>query len=119
MNAIRQALACLALIAITAFTATAQERLIDQEPHDLLTIPSGKEIATLNVYPLKFRRMPKDPKPTDKIPDVKLVEDEDNRTFEVMWRDVKKIEFFEDRVLAEAETLAAAGKLDDAYANYA
>src|SRR5829696_8201015 len=63
--------------------------------------------------------MPKDPKPTDKIPDVKLVEDEDNRTFEVMWRDVKKIEFFEDRVLAEAETLAGAGKLDDAYANYA
>jgi tetratricopeptide (TPR) repeat protein len=119
MNAIRQVLAGLALVAITAFTVTAQERLIDQEPHDLLTIPFEKGIATLKVYPLKFRRMPKDPKPTEKIQDIKLIEDEDNRTFEVIWQNVKKIEFFEDRVLDEAETLAAAGKLDDAYANYA
>jgi hypothetical protein len=119
MKSIRQALLGLTLVAITALAATAQERLIDQEPHDLLTIPSGKETATLKVYPLKFRRMPKDPKPTEKIQQVKLVEDEDNRTFEVMWRDVKKLEFFEDRVLAEAEAMTAAGKLDDAYANYA
>jgi tetratricopeptide (TPR) repeat protein len=108
----------LTLVAVTVVAASAQERLIDQEPHDLLTIPSDKETATLKVFPLKFRRMPKDPKVTEKFP-VKLVEDEDNRNFEVMWRDVKKIEFFEDRVLAEAETLAAVGQLDDAYANYA
>lgn len=113
-------LACLTALVAMSWAALAQERLSDQEPHDLLTIPSEKQLATLKVYPLKIpnRRMPKDPKPTDKFP-VRLLEDEDNRNFEVMWRDVKKIEFFEDRVLAEAESLAADGKLDEAYASYA
>jgi hypothetical protein len=107
-------------LALSTFSLRAQERLIEQEPHDLLTIPAGKEIATLKTYPLKIpgRRMPKEVKPTQKIP-VQLFDDEENRNFEVMWRDIKKIDFFEDRILAEAESLAAEGKLDEAYLNYA
>lgn len=113
------AIICCALLVLPA-VGQEEGRLIDQEPYDLLTIPSGKETTTLKVYPVKLpnRRLPEAPKPTDKIP-VRLVDDEDNRNFEVMWRDVKKLELFEDLVLAEAETLAAAGKLDDAYTNYA
>ena len=74
----------------------AQERLINEEPYDLLTIPAmGKETTTLKIYPIKLpnRRLPKDPKPTDKIR-VRLLEDDESRDFEVMWRDVKKLEFF-------------------------
>jgi tetratricopeptide (TPR) repeat protein len=116
---LQQTLLCSALLFCT-FALSAQERLIDQEPHDLLTIPAGKETTTLKTYPLKIpgRRMPKEIKPTQKIP-VQLLEDEEGRNFEVMWRDVKKIDFFEDRVLAEAESLSAEGKLDEAYADYA
>jgi len=107
------------VLSLLSVPTMAQERLINEEPYDLLTIPSGKDTVTLKTYPIKLpnRRMPKDPKPTDKIR-VRLLEDEDNRDFEVMWRDVKKLEFFEDRVLEEAESLAAAGKFDDAYADY-
>lgn len=122
MTPLRSTMVYLLVAAATSSMVAAQEqRLIDQEPHDLLTIPADKETATLKVFPLKIpnRRMPKDPKPTDKIQQVRLLDDEENRTFEVMWRDVKGIEFFEDRVLAEAETFAAEGRLDEAYANYA
>lgn len=119
MKPLHSVLFCIALLC-GALSLDAQERLINEEPHDLLTIPAGKETATLKVYPLKIpgRRLPKEVKPTQKI-QVELLEDEENRKFEVMWRDIKQIEFFEDRILAEAETLSAAGNLDEAYANYA
>lgn len=116
-------IACLALVWLglgSLPAGLAQERLITEEPHDLLTIPDGTATKVLKVYPVKLpiRRLPKDAKPTDKIA-VRLWDDEESRDFEVMWRDVKKLEFFEDRVLAEAEALAAEGKLDEAYENYA
>src|SRR5689334_21728841 len=97
----------------------AQERLLGSEPHDLLTIPDGKDTKVLQVAPLPLanRKIPQDPKPAEKMR-VRLLDDEENRDFEIMWRDIKKIELWEDRILAEAESLSASGKLDDAYANY-
>jgi tetratricopeptide (TPR) repeat protein len=96
--------------------AQGEERLIKEEPYDQITIPDGKNTTTLKVFPIKFpqRRVPKDPKPTDKIR-VRLLDDEEDRDFEVAWRDIKKLELYEDRVREEAEGFMAAGKLDEAF----
>jgi tetratricopeptide (TPR) repeat protein len=117
---LRALLALVMLGTVACALVSAQDGLLDDEPHDLLTIPDGKDTKILKVYPVKLpnRRLPKDVKPTDRIR-VRLLEDDESRDFDVMWRDVKKLEFFEDRILAEAESLTAAGKLDDAYVHYA
>jgi tetratricopeptide (TPR) repeat protein len=100
--------------------ASAEERLIDQEPYDLLTVPDGTETKVLEVQPVRLpnRRLPTDPKPNDKIR-VRLVDDEEVRDFEVLWRDVKKLELFEQRVLAQAQSFVAAQQFDDAYDSFA
>lgn len=109
----------LASAALLPGASTGQERLIDQEPHDLLTIPDGKETKTVKIDLLKLpnRRVPKDVKPSDKLR-VRLMEDTENRDFEVQWRDVKRLELWEERVLGDAMALAAVQKFDEAYENF-
>jgi len=119
---LRVLLFCLLAVASSVWPSWGwtQQRLIDEEPYDLITIPDDKETKALKVFPLNLpnRRPPKDPKPTEKIR-VRLFDDEEDRTFELMWRDIKKLELFEDRILAEAEQFTAEQKFDDAYTNYA
>jgi tetratricopeptide (TPR) repeat protein len=94
-------------------------RLIDQEPFDTVVVLDQAEEKELKVRPLKLtpRRMPNNPAATDKVR-VRLVDDEDNREFELLWRDVVKVRFHEEQVLAEAEALTANLKFDEAYDYY-
>ncbi len=103
------------LICITPCYALAANRLIDEEPTDLITLKDGQ---TLVVAPLELpqRRLPED-RTTGKLR-VRLV-DKPTLDFEVGWGSIRKVDLFEQRVLAEAEQYTADGNFDDAFDNYA
>jgi tetratricopeptide (TPR) repeat protein len=89
--------------------------LYHQRPYDIITVIDGAGTAELKTSPIPFpgRRVPTNPKPSDKIR-LRLIEDPD-REFELLWSHVKKIDLYEQRVLADANKLSQAGKLDEAY----
>lgn len=110
------AAAALLLLAIALGSqAYAQkgDRLIDQDPYDIVTLNKANENKVLKVYPLVMteRRMP-DPKPS-KPQRMRLMED--GKEYDVNWLDIDKVDFFEQLVLAETNQLVAAEKLDEAY----
>ncbi len=120
MNPFRYCLPLVLFLLAAVSRAALAQSLISEEPHDLITIPDGKETKTISVYPVKLpnRRIPTDAKPTDKLR-IRLLDDEESRDFDLFWRDVKKLELWENRVLAEAEAFTSEGKLDQAYADFA
>lgn len=82
------------------------------DPFDLMTITSERK--PLKIKPLSFRALPKaKPKPAEKIVFFKY--DNPTEELEINWRYVTKIEFFEDRMLAEARGTLDTGKVDDVY----
>jgi tetratricopeptide (TPR) repeat protein len=93
-----------------------KDRLIDQEPYDIVTLNEANEGKVYKVHPLDVpgRRVPAKPKASDRLR-IKLVED--GSEYEVAWYDLAKVEFFEEIVLAEAKQLATDGKFDQAYDN--
>ncbi|MBX9791818.1 MAG: hypothetical protein K2Y37_23085 [Pirellulales bacterium] len=90
-------------------------RLIEKDPFDQLVLKDG---STLDTRPLDLpeRRMPTNPRPGEKLR-LRLVS-EPEQLYEVPWREVADVKFFEQLVLAEAERLLAAGELDEAYEYY-
>jgi tetratricopeptide (TPR) repeat protein len=93
----------------------AEPPLLEQDPYDTIRFDAANNHAEVRVEPLKFpnRKIPDSPKPTDKI-DIQLL-DEPEKSGPVEWRHIEKIILFEDRVLAKANELVAAEKLDEAY----
>lgn len=96
-------------------SARGQERLFEQEPFDRITLDEHNDHKVLKVKPLDLpgRRVPVDP-PTGYKLLVRTFEQPD-RAYEIIWYSVDKLELFERMVLAEANGLVAAGRLDDAY----
>lgn len=96
---------------------SAPLRLFEQEPYDLLRFKDGKE-TKVQLLPLKTRRLPEKPRPTEKII-VRTLEDPDT-DYEVAWGDIDLPEtrLFEQLVLDEAEQLTATGKFNEAYDFY-
>lgn len=97
----------------------AQERLIDREPFDRITVKDGQGEHTFEIELLVLpggspRKLPKDPAPSEKIA-VKLLQDDEGRQFEVAWRDITKLELYEEMVLVEANRLTNSQSLDEAY----
>ncbi len=95
----------------------AAQRIFEGDPFDRLTLDDANENAVLRVRTIQFpnRKPPTKPKPSDKLR-VKLIED--GKDYDIAWQNIKKVELFENIVLAEAQQLAAAGKIDEAFDYY-
>ena len=96
----------------------ADELLVQQEPFDQITLVEqyGNAVMKLKTLDLPGRERPKEPQPTDKLT-VQLL-DEPEKSYEVQWGAIAKLELFEELVLAEAKALVAAGRLDEAYDSF-
>lgn len=108
---------CVLLCCGGTWFASAQEkagRIFDGEAFDRLTLDAKNDNAVIRVRPIPFpnRRVPTKPKSTDKLK-VKLLDDA--RDYEIAWLNIARVELFEQILLSEAQALATAGKLDDAY----
>lgn len=79
-----------------------EPELIDQEPFDLITLTADAGGESEKVFPLPFpgRKVPANPRETDRL-DVVLVRFPE-REYEVMWRDIEKIELYENRIYKQA-----------------
>ena len=98
-----------------AAAARADAPLYEQDPFDQITLDEANNNAMLKVKPLDLpeRRLPAKPEPTDKL--VLRFVDRPDKKYEVAWGDIKKVELFEEMLLAKANELLAAGQLDEAY----
>ncbi|HEV3022080.1 MAG TPA: hypothetical protein VGX76_06420, partial [Pirellulales bacterium] len=94
-------------------------RIFDQEPYDELELQKTGEVIKIEL--LDFRSMPNPDTVRGKKLTVKKLEDSDaDASYEVAWREIKEIRFFEQMVLKEARDLVKAGeddsaKFDEAY----
>ncbi|MBX3412737.1 MAG: hypothetical protein KF708_08620 [Pirellulales bacterium] len=88
----------------------------EQDPFDRILLKDGND---LKVLPLEFvgRRRPENPRGSDII--IVRFPDKPAEKFELRWRDVQSITFWEEMVMSEADKLVAAGKFDAAYDYYA
>ena len=99
----------------SAGRARADAPLFDQDPFDQITLDAANGDAVLKVKPLDLpkRRLPTNPQPTETLV-IQLV-DQPDKKYEVAWGAIAKVELFEAMLLQQANDLAAAGKLDEAY----
>lgn len=95
--------------------AQVSERLADQEPFDNITLDEENQNAVIKVEPIELpgRRMPDRINPDDVVR-VKLYAQPD-KTYMIKWRHIKRIDFYEDMLLQEANRYINEDKLDDAY----
>jgi tetratricopeptide (TPR) repeat protein len=94
--------------------------LYQREPLDQITLDEANGGGSFQVRPSAFadRRVPADPNPESSL----QVEVRHSGKFEkaqIPWRNIAKVELFEQRVLAEAEALVAAQKFEQAYDYFA
>src|SRR4051812_5358692 len=89
-------------------------RLMDQPPFDVLTLDKANESKVYKIFPLRLpnRRVPENPKRTDKVR-IKLLDNDEE--YDVAWANIAKLEFYEQLVVAEVNKFTGEGKLDDAY----
>ena len=110
----RNSIFCLVVsLALNIKPMLAQEKLYEQEPYDILTLKDG---TTHKTFPLDIpnRRIPAAPRSSDAVTLRFLNEpDQENR---VLWGSIRRIEFFEDRLLAEAARLLKEDEFDECFA---
>src|SRR5690606_1753817 len=112
---------CLTLLACGGFAHAvlaqdqATQRLIEQEPFDRITLNEENKQAVLQVELLDLpgRRMPANPNPEERLR-VKLAAYPE-RTYEIAWKHIERVDLFEAMVLAESQQLVADDRLDEAY----
>jgi len=91
---------------------SAAKRLYQSEPFDVITLDKTNDNKALKVLPLQLpeRKLPEQVKRVGKIK-VRLLEDRADE-YEVAWRNIDKVDFFEELVLQEAnEVVRQAGVL--------
>ena len=93
--------------------------LVDQVPYDLLTLNEQNGGRSFKVLPLSLtgQTIPADPEPTASIR-IRLIEN-DEKEYEVFWRDISQVELFQKLLLREAERLTDAGEFGEAFRCYA
>lgn len=81
------------------------KKFYEQEPFDNVILDKANDNALLKVMPLQFpeRKRPPDSARVGKLK-LRLFDERDDE-YEVMWRNVERIELFEELVLAEANRL--------------
>ena len=101
-------LSCFALV-------RAEQPLYEQEPYDQITLDAANNNEVVKIKPLDLpNRMPQ-PKgrPTDKLVVRRL--DKPDKEYTVLWRNIAKLELFEELILKKANALSADGRFDLAY----
>ncbi len=91
--------------------------LIDQQPFDLITLKPSAGGGSFKVAPLPFRQVPPRPADTAKLEDLILLKVGEARRYEIYWKDIEKIELYEQRIYDEAVTKLKSGDFVDAFMN--
>lgn len=99
--------------------ATAPQRMFEREPYDELTLRDNGQERVFAIVPLDLqpRRLPERRQPTDRLR-VRLLDDPEQKEYEIRWRDIVRIRLFEELIEAEARTLLDQGKFDEAFPYY-
>ena len=107
-----------AVVALACATAGAQDRLIDGDPFDEITLDEANRNAVLKTLPLDFpnRIVPKNPDPLSKLR-IRLV-DRPTRLFDCEWQHIVKVRLFEYIVLEDAEKLTTEADFNEAFDYY-
>ncbi len=107
------------LLLATHFSAVdtrGTDRLIDQQPFDQLTLKDEGKVFKL--MPLEMaKREPIREQDRGEWLVVRLVQRPDQR-YEIRWRDIERLQLFEELILEEAARLEEAGVFDQAHENY-
>lgn len=110
---------CSAVLSLSAQDSLerVEPPLIDQQPFDLITLNAANGGSSHKVFPLPFagRQVPASPNPQDKLRVILVRFPE--REYEVLWRDIERIELFEQRILQEALDKVAAKDFIGAFQN--
>ncbi|MGC3970953.1 MAG: hypothetical protein QM775_27560 [Pirellulales bacterium] len=100
--------------------ATSEEQaaatlVMNQAPYDVVVLRE-KPPREERVLPLPFpnRKLPIAPKPESSLR-LRLTASPETE-YEVLWKDIVEVRLYENMVLAEAKSLAEAGRFDDAFA---
>ncbi len=94
-------LSCLGQTALAQDDLAQEESpLIDQQPFDLITLTEEEGGGEFKVFSLPFREAPNNRKDTDKL-EVVFLKFPDRR-YEVAWRSIKEVGFYEQRIYDEA-----------------
>lgn len=106
-------------IAAAGRLAAAEQRLLEREPFDRITLDAENKHAVLEVAPLELpgRRLPAAPNPDQKLI-VRLLERPEKR-YELRYGAIERVELFEQMLLAEAQRLVGEGRLEEAYEYFA
>ena len=118
-------IAATALLVQSAHHACAQDEsleisdppLIDQQPFDLITLKASVGGGSFKVAPLPFRQVPPRPADTTKLEDLILLKAGDARRYEILWRDIERIDLYEQRVYEEALEKLKSGDFVEAFMN--
>ena len=99
-------------------TQGTEERLLDQQPFDQITLDEANNGAQIKVHPLPFpgRRRPRNPR-ADTPLRVILMADEPAE-YDIYWRNITRVELYEELLLKEAERLRDATNLNEAFEYY-
>lgn len=111
---------CLAIVSVLVMAglSPAAEPLHRQAPFDEVKLDENNNSLVLKIKPLELPER-KLPAPANRRGDleVELIE-RPGEKFAIAWTSIVDVKLFEDKVLAEAEQFAAAGKFDDAQASF-
>ncbi len=83
-----------------------ENSILDEEPFDIITLTPEQRSQEFRIFPLASipgRKLPTNPDPESEI-EVKFVTYPD-RLYRISWKDIGKIEFYEDLLVSEANRL--------------
>ncbi len=118
-------IAAAALLVQSAYHARAQDEsleisdppLIDQQPFDLITLKASAGGGSFKVAPLPIRQVPPRPADTTKLEDLILLKAGEARRYEILWRDIERIDLYEQRIYEEALEKLKSGDFVEAFMN--
>lgn len=89
--------------------------LLDEEPFDIITLKPEATGRSVKVAPVEVpnRRMPTATKDTDKLQVTILLFP--SRRYEVLWKDIEKVSFYEQMILAKAKQLVDQKNFGEAF----
>src|SRR5262245_58654475 len=102
---------------IASAHSMAEERIVDQEPYDELTLTDASGGTTLKVLPLNLPQRPLVAIPARGSLAVHVI-DHPTEDYEIAWTNVARVRVFEQILLNEAQRLGAAADYDAAYDYY-
>ncbi|MBN1395373.1 MAG: hypothetical protein JW959_10150 [Pirellulales bacterium] len=110
----RTCIAC-ALLALLVVSVRGEVPIYKQEPHDRITLDKANESKVFDIEPLKLTRKEIDRKLKMKGNLTFRRIDVPDKTFEIPWRSIVKVETFGELILNKAVELSDNGKFDEAF----